>query len=130
MEGQVGDSSGVRERKVGGAKPEKDKVRRMPETKVQQTLGEVMNLREEKSELQGKILAAQQEIDSLKADLKAQETQEHSLDDFCEEVTAHLLEFQDRVIMMNEDLSTTKTTIVSLMSQQQALVHDLSLIHI
>ena len=124
LERQVGDSPAVRERKVGGAKPEKDKLRRPPETKGQQTLGEVMNLREEKTELQGKILSAQQEIDSLKADLQAQEIQEHSLEEFCEEVTAHLLEFQDRVIMMNEDLSTTKTTIATLLNQQQSLVHD------
>ena len=124
LEGQVGDSPGASERKKGGAKAEKDKVRRPPETKVQQTLGEVMNLREEKTELQGKILSAQQEIDSLKADLQAQENQEHSLEEFCDQVTAHLLEFQDRVIMMNQDLSTTKTTIATLLNQQQSLVHD------
>ena len=124
LEGHISDSPSTRERKAGGVKPEKDKMRRPPETKVQQTLGEVMNLREEKTELQGKILSAQQEIDSLKADLQAQENQEHSLEEFCEEVTAHLLEFQDRVIMMNEELSTTKTTITTLLNQQQSLVHD------
>lgn len=124
LECQISDSPSTRERKAGGAKPEKDKVRRPPETRVQQTLGEVMNLREEKTELQGKILSAQQEIDSLKADLQAQENQEHSLEEFYEEITAHLLEFQDRVIMMNEELSTTKTTISTLLNQQQSLVHD------
>ena len=109
---------GVRGRKPVPPKPEKEK------TKVQQTLGEVMTLREEKTELQGKILSAQKEIDSLKADLQAQETQEHTLDDFCGEVTAHLLEFQDRMVMMNKDLTTTKTTIASLLGQQKTLVHD------
>ena len=115
---------GVRERKPVAPKPEKEKVRRGPETKVKQTLGEVMTLREEKTELQGKILSAQKEIDSLKADLQAQETQEHTLDDFYEEVTAHLLEFQDRVMAMNKDLTTTKTTIATLLGQQRTLVHD------
>ena len=112
---------GVRERKPVPPKPDK---RRGPETKVQQTLGEVMTLREEKTELQGKILSAQKEIDSLKADLQAQETQEHTLDDFCGEVTAHLLEFQDRMVMMNKDLTTTKTTISTLLGQQKTLVHN------
>ena len=124
LEGQVGDTPGVRERKPVVPKPEKEKVRRAPETKVQQTLGEVMVLRVEKTELQGKILSAQKEIDSLKADLQAQESQEHTLDEFCEEVTTHLLEFQDRVMMMNKDLSTTKTTIATLLGQQRTLVHD------
>ena len=125
LEGQMSSSPTVRERKVGGAKLDKDKMRRTPETKGRQTLGEVMTLREEKTELQGKILSAEQEIDSLKADLQAQEHhQEHSLEDFCQVVSAHLLEFQDRVVMMNEDLSTTKTTIATLLAQQQSLVHD------
>ena len=124
LEGQVGDTPGVRERKPVVPKPEKEKVRRAPETKVQQTLGEVMVLRVEKTELQGKILSAQKEIDSLKADLQAQESQKHTLDESCEEVTAHLLEFQDRVMMMNKDLSTTKIMIATLLGQQRTLVHD------
>ena len=94
-------------------KPEKEKVRHGPET---QTLCEVMTLREEKTELQEKILSAQKKINSLKADLQAQETQEHTLDDFChEEVTAHLLEFQDRVMAMNKDLTMTETTIATML---------------
>lgn len=93
-------------------------------TKGQQVLNEVLILREEKSHLKGKLLNAQQEIDSLEAHLKNQETQEDGVHKFRSALTAHLVGFQNQVSSISQELESTRNTVAMLTAEQKALVHD------
>ena len=100
------------------------KVQSSPVTKGQQVLNEVLSLREEKSHLKGKLLNAQQEIDSLEAHLKVQETQEEGVHKFRSVLTAHLVGFQNQVSSISEELESTRNTVAVLSAEQKSLVHD------
>lgn len=109
-------------------KPEKKRVvvavATKEQTKEQKTLGEVMNLREEKVQLQGRLLFAQQEIDSLEAHLKVHEEKYPPGEDLNEEVAYHLARFQVEMGAVRSELESAQNAIVYFSSQQQALVHE------
>ena len=112
---------------VRTAKPEKKKVV-VPATKEQKTLSEVMNLREDNLELQGRLLSAQQEIDSLEAHLKVQDTKEEPSEELSKEIANRLSQFQAQIEMVGSDLKSAQTSISFFSSQQQALVRESFLI--
>ena len=60
-------------------------------------LSEVMTLRQEKTQLKGRLKDAQQEIDSLEATLKEHEHHEVDVLEFREDLTAHLEGFHEQV---------------------------------
>ncbi len=64
--------------------------------KGNQTLSEVRTLREEKTQLKGRLKEAQEEIDSLEAILKDRESQGDSTE-YREALTAHLEGFNEQV---------------------------------
>ena len=117
LESQLKDPSA--RKPVPPVKPDIEQLRRAPATKEQQTLSEVLSLRVEKSQLKGKLHTAQQDVDSLKAQLK--ETTSTELRD---EISAHLLDFQTRVALVYKDLESARRAVSTLSSQQQAMVHE------
>ena len=105
------------------AKPEKKKVM-VPATKEHKTLNEVMNLREEKLQLQDRLLSAKQEIDSLEVHLKVQDGKDIPVNDLRGEITQHLAHFRAQVSSVREDLDSTKSAISFFIGQQHVLAHD------
>ena len=108
------------------AKPGKKKVI-IPTTKEQKTLGEVMDLREEKLQLEDRLKVAQQEIYSLEAHLKVQDPVDVAAGGEGEEeggLVAHLSQFRSQVEAVRADLDTVQSAVSFFSSQQQHLVHD------
>lgn len=115
-------------RETKAAKPAKKKVV-LPTTREQKTLGEVMNLREEKLQLQDRLMVAQHEIDSLEAHLKVQDSEEIEVtgdrgDEEEGELFAHLSQFHSRVEAIRADLDTVQSAVSFFSSQQQILVRE------
>lgn len=108
----------------------------VPATREQKTLREVLILRETNLQLQGKLLSSQQEIDSLEAHLKIQESNDDSetslIDSLStasegnlqEEIVVHFSHFHSQVAMVRVELESARNDITFFSSQQHALVHD------
>ena len=107
----------------------------IPATREQKTLSDVMNLREEKLQLQEKLLSAQQEIDSLEVHLKIQDSKDVSEGtpvgvssdgsaerDLKEEISIHFSHFHSHVTMVRADFDSARGDIAFFSSQQHALV--------
>jgi len=100
------------------------------------TLNEVMDLREEKLALQGKLRTTQQEIDSLEAHLKIQEFEDIGealqlshvpgiLEGFSqEELVQHFSYFHSHISRLKVELESVSGDVTAMGSSQQALVHD------
>lgn len=117
-------------------KTEKKKVS-VPVTKEQKALSEVLNLREEKVQLQGRLLSAQQEIDSLEAHLKVQEKKDAiptttttsvtapiTEESLCLEVASCLAIFHSEVEVVRNELDATRDVISYFSRQQQLLARE------
>ncbi len=111
LQAQVGEGS--REPKVVLPKAEKPP----------RTLDEVMSLREEKNKLKAKLLSAQEEIESLEANLKAQ-VDEHSVDDLRKGISVHLSDFQAGLAAVSDDLESTRCDLVSLSLKQHLVMKE------
>ena len=104
-------------------------------TPEQENLSEILNLRADKFQLQGKLLSTEQEINSLEAHLKIQDSKDVSDGavistssaisggDLQEEIDAHFSRFQSHVAMVTEELESAYNDVAFFSSQQYSLVH-------
>ena len=116
LESQVGEST--REHKAAVFKQEK--AIKLRETKEQQTLREVMMLREERSQLKEKLVSAQQEIDSLEAQWK----ENQSTNQIQAELSVSLSEVQMELAALRKGLKSTRRDVSSLPTKQHDVVQE------
>ena len=107
-----------------------------PATPAQKTLNEVMDLREEKWALQGKLLSTQQEIDSLEAHIKIQEfedvgevlpiSENTSIleGDWREVIAQHFSRFHSDVSRLKAELELARSDVSMFSGHQHTLVHE------
>ena len=109
------------------AKPEKKRVV-LPTTREQKTLGEVMNLREEKLQLQDRLLVAQEEIYSLEMHLKVQDKPDlvdaEGTDGGDGGLVAQLSELRTHVGGVRADLESVQSAVSFFGTQQKAVVRE------
>ena len=116
LESQVGEST--REHKAVVFKQEKAiKIR---ETKEQQTLREVMMLREERSQLKEKLVSAQHEIDSLEAQWK----ENQSTNQIQAKLSVSLSKVQMELAALRKGLKSTRRDVSSLPTKQHDIVQE------
>ena len=121
----------------GGGATSTGRQKKMPEppTVAQKTLSEVLDLREEKLALQGKLRSTQQEIDSLEAHLKFDGIGEvvqrsHTSPEVLEgasreeELQLHFSYFHSHISRLKVELESVRGDVTTSGSNQQALVHD------
>lgn len=107
-------------------KPEKKKVV-LPTTREQKTLGEVMNLREEKLQLQDRLLVAQEEIYSLEMHLKVQDKADLPGSEGTEDdggLVAQLSQLRAHVGGVRADLESVQSAVSFFGTQQKAMVRE------
>ena len=116
LESQVGEST--REHKAAVFKQEK--AVKLRETKEQQTLREVMMLREERSQLKEKLMSAQQEIDSLETQWK----ENQSTNQIQAKLSVSLSDVQMELAALRKGLQSTRHDVSSLPTKQHDIVQE------